>query len=212
MQQVETDLLPEGFPAFLPHLEHRHLLLGAHLNQVALQTGFDPPARHDAFDRGVVGLDGIQLSLGAAEDHVRVHPHAAGGLKDVIGQIHHLLGGATALDRCSWMGEQGRYPMKRADRLPGGGDVGVGVVADDAMATESLRQALDLVPVELETHGHNQQVVAERFSCRREHPVGLGLEGGCAALDPGGARRDHGGLRAVGFLIREQTSAGQDPT
>ena len=53
-------------------------------------------------------------------------------LKDVIGQIHHLLGGATALDRRGWMGEQGGSPLEAADRRPSGGDVGVGIVADDA--------------------------------------------------------------------------------
>ena len=102
-------------------------------------------------------------------------------------------------------------PPEAADRLPGGGDVGVGVVADDAMATESLRQALDLAPVELEPHGHHQQVVADGFTGCGDHSVGLRLERCRAALDPDGTRRDHGGLRAVGFPVGKQTGAGQDP-
>jgi hypothetical protein len=52
----------------------------AHLDQVVQQAGFDAPVRHDALHRGVVGLDRKELRQGSAEDHLRVHPYAAGGL------------------------------------------------------------------------------------------------------------------------------------
>jgi len=84
-------------------------------------------------------------------------------------------------------------------------------VADDAVVAEALREALDGAPIELETHGHHQYVVADGFTGCGDHPVGLRLEGGRAALDPGGTCRDHGGLRPVGFPVGEQAGAGQDP-
>ena len=109
------------------------------------------------------------------------------------------------------MGEQGGSPLEAADRRPSGGDVGVGIIADDAVVAEALREALDGAPIELEAHGHHQHVVADGFTGCGDHPVGLRLKGGRAALDPGGTRRDHGGLRPVSCPVGEQASAGQDP-
>jgi hypothetical protein len=96
-------------------------------------------------------------------------------------------------------------------KLPGAVDVLIGVVAAHAVLAERRRQAVDLVPVELDPRRDDQVVVVQPTTVAGAHDVVLGLELRHRVAQPHRARRDQPGLVALGRLLGRRAAADQRP-
>jgi hypothetical protein len=129
----------------------------------------------------------------------------------VGGEIHRLLRGARALDRHGGLGEHGPSSAEVPDQLPGIGREVEAVVRGDPVPAERFDQPLDAAPVELESGGDDEAVVADGPAVLHHHGLPLGLEGDNAGLDPRHAVRDQGRHGPDGRLRVEHAGAHQRP-